>query len=206
MHGVVPTMVTLHSRSVTLDVNYPLCHHVPETLQHLLWMVMDGNITTLLQVLARCWCIWRRRNEVEWNAKPWNSLSVKMEAVHLSSEWQVLTIPNNAVQTNHSPETLQPSVPQGVLRIFVGTTIFNDSDHGYFGVVILDCNGGFIGAKNGSLRCLKDAHIAEAMAVKEALSWAKDRRFTRIMVCSDCQMVCRAINQPQVDLSYAAST
>ncbi|XP_019179850.1 PREDICTED: uncharacterized protein LOC109175047 [Ipomoea nil] len=161
-------MVALYSRWVTQDVNCPLCHQTPETIQHIFcecscvaavwsdfagfpfangvnkftsWMaglVTNGNTDTVLQVLAKCWCIWRGRNEVVWNSKPWLPMSIKMEASLFYYEWQVLVTSTNNIQSITPPLILQPSCPQGVLKIYVDATVFNDSDVGYFGMVFLD--------------------------------------------------------------------
>ncbi|XP_019169469.1 PREDICTED: uncharacterized protein LOC109165240 [Ipomoea nil] len=58
-------------------------------------------------------------------------------------------------------------------------------------------------AKSGPLRCLNDPHLAEALAVKEALSWSREKGLTRIQVFTDCQVVCGFINGAFQDLSYA---
>ncbi|XP_019184990.1 PREDICTED: uncharacterized protein LOC109179969 [Ipomoea nil] len=42
----------------------------------------------------------------------------------------------------------------------------------------LDSTGSYMAAKNGPLRCLNDAHLAEALAFKEALSWVMDLRLS----------------------------
>ncbi|XP_019158135.1 PREDICTED: uncharacterized protein LOC109154846 [Ipomoea nil] len=56
-------------------------------------------------------------------------------------------------------------------------------------------------AKNGPSRCLNDAHLAEAVVIKEALSWVKEKGLYK----SDgfffyCQSVCNLINSHQVDI------
>lgn len=90
-----------------------------------------------------------------------------------------------------------------MLKVYVNATVFLDTGHAYYGVVVMDSFGGFIAAKNGPLRCLNDAHLVEALAIKEALSWVKCRGFTKIVVLSDCETVCNLINGFLVEFSYA---
>ncbi|XP_031104996.1 uncharacterized protein LOC116009931 [Ipomoea triloba] len=75
--------------------------------------------------------------------------------------------------------------------------------YGECSVHAVDYTGDFFAAKNGNFHCHNDVHLAESMAVKEALSWAKDRAWLKIRVLSDCQSVCNLINGSSLDHSYA---
>ncbi|XP_031094424.1 uncharacterized protein LOC115998895 [Ipomoea triloba] len=197
-HGVLPTMAALSSRRVEVDGFYPLCRQHEETLKHLMcdcmqvspfWNALLSNhipiadeefVTLLVAILAQgnavfkllfvviCWCVWRGRNDVVWNNKPWHFPKIQFE---------IASKPAMFTNTNRDLE--------------------------YYGVIILDSDGGFIVAKNGPLRCLNDVHLAEVLAIKEVLSWVKDKGFSKILVYSNCQTVCNLLNGSSMDYSYA---
>ncbi|XP_031101837.1 uncharacterized protein LOC116005738 [Ipomoea triloba] len=165
-------------------------------------VVVAGNMMTILRSVAICWSIWQGRNGLIWNSKPWHANNVPSEAVQLVNDW--IGLQNEVVAADCLPQLGGASnMNEGMLKYYVDAAVFPNHDHVFYGVVILNCDGGFVAARNGFFRCMNNAHLVEAMAIKEALSWAKDRCDMKILVLSDCQMVCKFINRSVVDLSYA---
>ncbi|XP_019185282.1 PREDICTED: uncharacterized protein LOC109180249 [Ipomoea nil] len=68
---------------------------------------------------------------------------------------------------------------------------------GFYGIIVRDSNGGFIAARSGPIRCLKDPHLAETFAVKEALSWTLEQGWHNILLKSDCCVLkyCRSLKR-----------
>lgn len=165
--------------------------------------ISQGDTVSKLRCVATCWSVWRGRNDVVWNNKPWNLPRIQFDISRLVNDWQEVA----TVEAYNGNQITTPGadfvIPAGAVRVCVDAAVFSELGLAYYGVVILDRDGGFIAAKNGPLRCLNDAHLAEALAIKEALSWVKDRGFLKIVVCSDCQTVCNLINGSSVDYSYA---
>lgn len=71
-----------------------------------------------------------------------------------------------------------------------------------FGAVLWDSDGGFIAACGGSLLCDRDPYVAEAMAMKKALTWLKDRGVVHVILETDYLNLCNAFNFLSVDFSY----
>lgn len=63
-----------------------------------------------------------------------------------------------------------------------------------FGAVVRDYNGAFVAVAGSRLECGNDPYLAEAMAVREALSWLKGLGWTNIDFESDCLNFCNAFN------------
>nr|GLL36111.1 uncharacterized protein LOC109160848 [Ipomoea trifida] len=110
----------LAGRRVPVDVFCPLCRHHPESLDHLmkdceivapLWQTIltdnipgigEGGIAWLcdiltrgeavlkLRIIATWWSIWRARNELVWNGKPWQLNTVVNEIQRSMETWQNL--------------------------------------------------------------------------------------------------------------------
>ncbi|CAH9057708.1 unnamed protein product [Cuscuta epithymum] len=72
-----------------------------------------------------------------------------------------------------------------VIRNFcfrVDAAFYPETGKAFYGAVILSTNNDFIATKNGPLRCIGDPHTAEAMAVKDALSWMKNEAWKNVRV------------------------
>ncbi|XP_019176857.1 PREDICTED: uncharacterized protein LOC109172162 [Ipomoea nil] len=94
-------------------------------------------------------------------------------------------------------------IPHDGFAVYVEAAVFPDQDLASYGVVIKGNNGNFISVKNGPVRCFNDAHLAEAIAIKEALSWANERGLQKVAIFSDCQIVCNLLNGSSLDFSCA---
>nr|GLL37786.1 uncharacterized protein LOC109176397 [Ipomoea trifida] len=130
MHNILPVLTVLAGRRVPVDVFCPLCRHHPESLDHLmkdceivapLWQTIltdnipgigEGGIAWLcdiltrgeavlkLRIIATWWSIWRARNELVWNGKPWQLNTVVNEIQRSMETWQNL---GNITGATHVP-------------------------------------------------------------------------------------------------------
>ncbi|XP_031107562.1 uncharacterized protein LOC116012214 [Ipomoea triloba] len=183
-------------------------------------LFVNGSLEVRLKFAALCWCIWHGRNDLVWNQTPWQPSKIKLvwnqtpwqpskiklEVIHLLNSWQELGERN--ISNNMHGFTLSnaASPTADVALIYVDAAVFPETDQASYGVIILDNNDGFVAAKSGPIRCLNDAHLAEAIAIKEALSWAKEKGIRRLKVYSDCQAVCNLFNGTLPDFSFAGCT
>ncbi|XP_031108704.1 uncharacterized protein LOC116013195 [Ipomoea triloba] len=115
--------------------------------------------------------------------------------------WQCFTHAGSTI-SRHSTSPLVPWVPPptGTLKCNVDAMI-NDGVVG-FGAVLRDHEGKFVAACGGRLNCAIDPYVAEAMAVKEALTWLKNRGTFLVIIESDCLNVCNGFNSASLDYSY----
>ncbi|XP_019150180.1 PREDICTED: uncharacterized protein LOC109146988 [Ipomoea nil] len=235
LHGILPTMKALADRHLSVVGLCPLCHQQVESLKHVmcdcvqvsrLWDDMPAVqlpsseedfsswffsrlVTYELHVLLRCvatmWCIWRERNNVVWNQKPWSCSAVYHEVQRLLNDWSDMDCSRSTAASQIRNGGLNvianhlSLVQEDGFAIYTDAAVFVERDFASFGVVIMDKLGNVVAAKNGPVRCLNDVNLAEAIAIKEALSWAYDRRMTKVAVFSDCQTVCNAINGMALD-------
>jgi len=97
--------------------------------------------------------------------------------------WQAMMAP---APTNDDLLRSSQSVVEAssdVVKVFVEATTFSDPEQAFFGCMVMDSDGNFLAARYGPIRCLNDAHLAEAVVVKEAFSWVKDRGYAKVMIC-----------------------
>ncbi|XP_031131694.1 uncharacterized protein LOC116033079 [Ipomoea triloba] len=95
---------------------------------------------------------------------------------------------------------LPPSI--GRLKCNVDAALVNGCVS--FGAVLRDHLGNFVAACAGRLNCPHDPYLAESMAVKEALTWLKDRTNSHVTIETDCLNFCRTFNSCVKDFSYVS--
>lgn len=88
------------------------------------------------------------------------------------------------------------SPPQGWVKINVDAAIFTEPGGSIgIGSVIRDENGGFVCARNQKIELLVHPREAEAIGLKEALSWTKELGFKQCIFETDAKLVADAINK-----------
>ncbi|XP_031106167.1 uncharacterized protein LOC116010798 [Ipomoea triloba] len=101
--------------------------------------------------------------------------------------WTVWKNRNEYVWNNKQWNTVQRT--QGIDASWVycevdASVIENSAS---FGAVIRTHSGLFLAAISGPLRLVNEARLAEALAIKEALSWLKSKQWQKICILTDCQ-------------------
>lgn len=74
------------------------------------------------------------------------------------------------------------------------------------GSVVRDAAGSVLGCISGYLKAVFEPKIAEAMAMKEALCWLKEKQFDHVIIESDCLEFINALNDCVSLVSNAALT
>lgn len=83
----------------------------------------------------------------------------------------------------------------------------SDTKEATFGFVLYEPGGNFVKAINGKLNFCLNPLMAEALALKEALTWIKDKSVPRVQVFSDCMTLIRSISDHRfVGSSFEAVT
>ncbi|WOG89983.1 hypothetical protein DCAR_0209224 [Daucus carota subsp. sativus] len=164
------------------------------------WMnivLSTGTSKQRAEAVMLCWAIWRARNDLIWNQKFSTVNKVVAAAKQNLTQWIL-------AQSRSSHTLLQPQVkgdggtiwvkPQpNTVKVSVDAAIFEDKEEVGFGLVARDSEGSLIQAKAVSHTELLDPVLAEAMAVKEALSWIDEMQWPATTLESDCQIVVQAI-------------
>jgi ribonuclease HI len=101
------------------------------------------------------------------------------------------------------PSSVPVWVPQqeGMVVINVDAALFKDTARMGVGVVIRDHRGEFLSACSQVLDEVTSPEIAEALAIRCAITLARDDGFDRIILLSDCLSVVQRIDSPLRDRS-----
>ncbi|XP_031127667.1 uncharacterized protein LOC116029767 [Ipomoea triloba] len=228
-HGldILPVLEILRSKGVAIGGGCPFCAHATESISHILcecplaaelWGVSDilqgrsfvhfveavlhaTDGTQVLLMAARFWTTWKARNDKIWNGRLWSVDSLKRQVDALVAAWkQYYHTPSVGLQRSTQSLDFWMPPPSGKYKCNVDAALFATGVA--FGAVVRDSNGKFVAACGGSLLCVSDPFVAEAMAIKEALTWIKDRGMTHVILETDCLNFCNSFNSILLDLSY----
>ncbi|XP_031095241.1 uncharacterized protein LOC115999536 [Ipomoea triloba] len=165
--------------------------------------MVSANPDLMHKVVALCWSIWTCRNALVWNQKAWDSRNVLHMASSLFLSWSEFIMHETQGPVNSLHAVSGDNDLGDLIHIHVDATVNPSEEDGYVAAVVHEGNGDYLAARSSKVRCLHDPHLAEAIAIKEALSWAKDCDWRKIIIFSDCQVVCSLLKSGSPNLSYA---
>ncbi|RAL43243.1 hypothetical protein DM860_015133 [Cuscuta australis] len=88
-----------------------------------------------------------------------------------------------------------------VFRCYVDAAIFPSSKEVAFGSAIFNPGGSFYAAINGMMQCpLLEPVMAEAMACREALTWARANEIQDVELLTDCRWVVEALCERNIQV------
>jgi hypothetical protein len=170
--------------------------------------------TWVLELLDRCsdvqvttadvalWHIWDARNkarEGEGLVHP-TSLAAKVNA-YIEMIRLHLYKPNANHRREPSTSAKWVPPPEGTVLVNVGAAMFTSSRQMGAGIVARDHSGSFLAAWSEISEDVLIPDLAEALAVRRALSCALEEGFSRIIVASDCLSVIQHVNSSVTDRS-----
>ncbi|KAJ8766950.1 hypothetical protein K2173_012425 [Erythroxylum novogranatense] len=119
------------------------------------------------------WAIWTFRNHVEWQGKRCNVWPVIHMARSYFDEWSATNIQPVYADSSRVIHQWKPP-PAGYLKINVDASTRTST--GYMGIraVVRGADGGFITARAWRVVGFFSTKAAEAVAIREMLSWIKE--------------------------------
>ena len=141
------------------------------------------------------WSLWLNGNAKVWKHKNGRLSSVLNLVGHALFQWQSVRklqlFDNNFVSFSHRAMCWQAL--RGVVKCNVDAATFPSSGTISYGVVIRNSEGEFIAARSDCLVGSFGARKAEALGVREVLSWLKGLPFLPIIVEMDSLQVFNAL-------------
>ncbi|KAL8116144.1 hypothetical protein AgCh_022590 [Apium graveolens] len=173
----LPTKTMLQTKHVPVDNMCPVCNEGAETIFHglvqckttaLYWKIHNPNINT--------------KSEIEF------------------TEWLTTVLKEQSKQTSAKIITLcwdgaiYWAKPQhNAVKITVDAAIFEDQGASGLGAIVRNHDGHLILAKTRCFNEVMNPLLAEAIAVREALSWTKEMLWNNNIIESDCLIVVQMI-------------
>lgn len=153
-----------------------------------------------------CWALWKSRNELLLNKKGLDAFEVvTMERIVLE-QWKnaqdhTFDLSLGLLKTLDGVAKWHPSSPGG-LKINTNSTRFIQPDRFSLGVITRDHSKDLLEAKARCVRGSVEPDLAEAINIREALSWIKYRRWSKVEVESDSLVSVQSIRSSTMLLSY----
>ncbi|XP_073132699.1 uncharacterized protein [Henckelia pumila] len=149
------------------------------------------------------WSIWRNRNNVVWNGTCSTANHVYLSALDLLSQWNKaqLKIASNLQATQLSCVSTWQRPPEHFLKCNVDAAVHTSPPHVGFGCIIRDSHGIVLAATQGRMHGNYDPAMAEALAIREALSWIRNLHLSSIIMESDALLIIEALNSTEPDFS-----
>ncbi|XP_062080209.1 uncharacterized protein LOC133784961 [Humulus lupulus] len=200
----LPTKCNLQLKGVPVSDLCPFCNTCPESIPHVLlscsfsqvcWNILGVQIDpddpgvfvvqlakilenthaeNLLHIPMLCWALWKSRNELIWNQKGAEAPDIVTLARVTLEQWK-----------NAQDRSFDLSL-----------------DRFSFALVARNQEGGLLEARASCIGGLVEPEFAEAIGIREALSWIKDKNWHKVEVESDSLVSIQAIRSPTVLLSY----
>ncbi|KAL8098499.1 hypothetical protein AgCh_031317 [Apium graveolens] len=160
-------------------------------------MLRNQPVNTSGKIITLCWSVWRARNGLIWNQRSWNSMRIVAKAWEYLSQWK-------SAQGRYQSAPLQPPVQEDgavywvkpqheVVKITVDAAIMEHQGVSGIGLIARDHAGNLILARTRCIVEIMNPTLAEAIAVKEALSWVKELPGANFVIESDCLVVVQLI-------------
>jgi ribonuclease HI len=164
---------------------------------------LANNGATQATVLAvTFWHIWDARNKLREEGGSINPLSIALKIkayVELILTHLYRPIPAHRCETSRTISWSPP--PDGMLQLNVDAALFSSSGRMGAGVVARDDMGEFVACIGNSSPDVVCPELAEAMAIRLALSWARGEGLDNFIIASDCLSVVQRINSKDRDRS-----
>ncbi|XP_074378458.1 uncharacterized protein LOC141719995 [Apium graveolens] len=151
------------------------------------------NREKLSLIAMVCWSLWNRRNRWIWDKITGSDFGVHAAAINLLNDWKRAQVEkkNYRQVINSSPRHWSPP-QQGWVKINVDAALFEASGSTGISSIIRNEAGQFIRARVRRIDGKMYPREAEAVSLKEALSWTKDLGFRKCVFETDAKLLAEA--------------
>ncbi|XP_031091127.1 uncharacterized protein LOC115996126 [Ipomoea triloba] len=148
-------------------------------------------------MLTICWYIWFARNDMVWNNINHSPSSIVARAKTHLSEWSYMHARDEFAPLQHSTSIIKwKNPPPGRLKLNVDAAVNKTRGHMGFGWILRDDQGSFVAAVSTPWYGLFSVKEAEAIAVREALSWLKANNISHCDVEIDALQITQRLSSP----------
>lgn len=144
-----------------------------------------------------CWGLWVRRNKWVWEKVVMSIFGVKHMAMQLLSEWNRARMKEEEHQNRSGTRNRNWSKPSaGWVKVNIDAACPQGCNFVVVACVVRDGCGSFLRAHSNIITGVRTPREAEAMSMREALSWVKNWRSTQCVFESDSKLLIDAIHGP----------
>lgn len=190
-----------------------------------LWMqviIINNNSVYIENFFMLLWSIWQTKNAHVWNDQSILPTSTIHTAQSMLYGWQQACIHANQESHHMSHASQQDhaiSVPiydrtkwaaptPSFLKLNSDAALFHHEQRTGFGFILRDSTNCVIKCSSWTMQGVLDPTVAEALGIREALSWLKANNFSQVEFETDCQLLVFALQQviqPSTSLGLVVS-
>ncbi|KAM6588282.1 hypothetical protein CsatA_010887 [Cannabis sativa] len=149
-------------------------------------------------VATVCWAIWGARNELVWKRKSFNPIDIVAFANRYLDQWrcaQSSDMESSWPLLRARDVVERWTAPHGnSVKLNVDAAMFNSGEQYGIRLVVRNGSGLLIEGRTELFNGQVEPVLAEAIGIREALSWIKDSRWQDVYVETDCLNVVQAIH------------
>ncbi|XP_074342936.1 uncharacterized protein LOC141680672 [Apium graveolens] len=173
------------------------------------WMVESFDtwpVQKRQEAAMLCWSLWKGRNNLVWNQKGLEASEVVVSARMALNKWKKAQ--DNMFDNFLGLMTMEDGserwmVPdQNTVKINCDAATFEDSNCYSSTFVVRNDRGEVLKARSKCRVGSTGPDSAEAMEVREALSWTQESKHQNIMIETDCLVVVQAMRGSDLLSSY----
>ncbi|KAL8099398.1 hypothetical protein AgCh_031876 [Apium graveolens] len=176
---------------------------VSDTVCEIFTRVFDqGTMDQCVQTAMLCWSLWNRRNKWVWDRTNGSVFGVRNAANHLLRDWKEAQVKIEDRRIRGDMCTRIWSQPkEGWLKINIDVAVFLDGSIGV-AAIIRDDQARFIEARGKRIAGAWKPQEAEAIGLKEALSWVIAKGYTICVFETDSYVLADAFNGRPVEAIF----
>ncbi|XP_060959189.1 uncharacterized protein LOC133030460 [Cannabis sativa] len=171
---------------------------LPSKMQNLVWRACNNCLPTVVQLRTkRVEAVWGARNNLVWNKKPFIFEDVVAYAFRYLDQWKAAQISSDSSWPILTAADVgeQWTPPDGIsVKINVDATIFDDGRRFGLGMVARSSDGLLIEGRMKYTTVQVEVAVAEAIGIREVLSWLKENRWPQVYIEIDSLCVVQAIH------------
>lgn len=150
--------------------------------------------------------LWKNRNELIWQQRSREPTDLVQSAFSVLNQWKSVqdrTFDRFLGHMTNEDGAEHWSLPMpGRVKVNTDAAIFEDTTCFSYAFVARDQEGALIEARSRCSFGRPDPELAEAMGIREALTWIKNFSYANVTVESDCLQVVQAIRSSFLCYSY----
>lgn len=158
------------------------------------------------QIVMTCWMIWKSRNDLVWKQRSLEAREVVESAISVLNQWRYVQDKSfdkfMGYMTQDDGYEHWQLPKENRVKVNCDAAIFENSNSYNYAFVIRNHLVQFIEARSKCLQGQAAPELAEAVGVREALSWIKENKYIEVDVESDCLQVVQAIRSSISCLPY----
>lgn len=149
------------------------------------------------EILTLCWALWKARNDLVWRQKQSQVNGITAIAMEYLGSWINAQVCSSIARfRNHNQgdgAATWVNPQEYTFKVTVDAATFAENNVFGVGMVARNHSGELVSARSICFNSATSPEMAEAVAMKEALSWIKKEKWTTVTIESDCLVVVQAV-------------